>query len=52
MGQTPTIDVTYEIKDITFKYEIVTQLDLASHISTEYQAIALKYNRILTNSSE
>ena len=45
----PKPDATYEIKDIALQYEIVTQPDLASHISTKYQKMALQYDRILDN---
>ena len=40
-------DSSYKISDISLEYEIVTQPDLASRISTEYQNMALKYDRIL-----
>ena len=35
-GQTSTLDVKYEISDISLEYEIVTQPDLARHISGGY----------------
>ena len=40
-GQTPTPDAKYEIKDIALGYEIVTQPDLARHVSDEYQNMVL-----------
>ena len=41
--QTP--DAKYEIKGIALEHEIVTQPDIASRIATEYQNMALKYDR-------
>ena len=35
------------ITDIALEYEIVTHPDLASRIVTEYQNMALQYDRIL-----
>ena len=40
-------DAKYKITDISLKYEIATQLDLARSISSEYQHMALLYDRIL-----
>ena len=40
-------DVKYKITDISFEYEIVSQLDLARSIRSEYQSMALLYDRIL-----
>ena len=37
----------YKITDISLEYEIVTQPDLARSIRSEYQSMALLYNRIL-----
>ena len=41
------IDATYEITDISLEYEIVTQPNLVTHISNEYQSMVLFYDRIL-----
>ena len=40
-------DAKYKITDISLEYEIVTQPDLARSIRSEYQHIALLYDRIL-----
>ena len=40
-------DAKYKITDISLEYEIVTQPDLARSIRTEYQSMALLYDRIL-----
>ena len=40
-------DVKYKITDISLEYEIVTQPDLARSIRSEYQHMALSYDRIL-----
>ena len=40
-------DATYKITDISLEYEIVTQPDLARSIRSEYQHMALLYERIL-----
>ena len=40
-------DAKYEITDISLEYEIVTQPDLARSIRSEYQHMALLYDRIL-----
>ena len=40
-------DAKYKITDISLEYEIVTQLDLARSIRSEYQSMALLYDRIL-----
>ena len=40
-------DATYKITDISLEYEIVTQPDLARSIRSEYQSMALLYDRIL-----
>ena len=40
-------DAKYKITDISLEYEIVTQLDLTRSIRSEYQHIALWYDRVL-----
>ena len=40
-------DVKYKIIDISLEYEIVTQPELARSIRSEYQSMALLYDRIL-----
>ena len=40
-------DVKYKITDISLEYEIVTQPDLMGSIRSEYQHMALLYDRIL-----
>ena len=40
-------DAMYKITDISLEYEIVTQPDLARSIKSEYQSMALLYDRIL-----
>ena len=47
-------DAKYEISNISLEYDIVTQPTLARSIKTEYQNMALLYDRIFrhTNSSE
>ena len=40
-------DAKYKITDISLEYEIVTQPDLARSIMSEYQSMALLYDRIL-----
>ena len=40
-------DAKYKITDISLEYEIVTQLNLARTIRSEYQHMALLYDRIL-----
>ena len=40
-------DAKYEITDISLEYEIVTQPDLARSVRSEYQSMALLYDRIL-----
>ena len=40
-------DVTYKITDISLEYEIVTQPNLARHISDEYQSMVLLYDRVI-----
>ena len=40
-------DVKYKITDISLEYEIATQPDLARSIRSEYQHMALLYDRIL-----
>ena len=40
-------DATYKITDISLEYEIVTQPDLARSIRSEYDEMALYYDRIL-----
>ena len=40
-------DAKYKITDISLEYEIVTQPDLARSIRSEYQHMALSYDRIL-----
>ena len=39
-------DAKYKITDISLEYEIVTQLDLARSIRSEFQHMALLYDRI------
>ena len=46
-GHVSTPDAMYKITDIVLEYEIVTQPDIASCISTEYQSMILFYDRIL-----
>ena len=41
------LDAKYKITDISSEYEIVTQPDLARPIKSEYQSMALLYDRIL-----
>ena len=41
-------DAKYKITDISLEYEITTQPDLARSIRSEYQHMALLYDRILT----
>ena len=43
-------DAPYKITDISLEYEIVTQPDLARSIRSEYQHMALLYDRILRHS--
>ena len=40
-------DAKYKITDVSLKFEIITQPDLARCIVMEYQSIALPYNRVL-----
>ena len=40
-------DAKYKITDISLEYEIVAQPDLARSIRSEYQSMALLYDRIL-----
>ena len=40
-------DAKYKITDISLEYEIVTQPDLTGSIRSEYQHMALLYDRIL-----
>ena len=40
-------DAKYKITDVSLEYEIVTQPDLARSIRSEYQSMALLYDRIL-----
>ena len=40
-------DTKYKITDISLEYEIVTQPDLVRSIRSEYQHMALLYDRIL-----
>ena len=40
---------TYKITDISLEYEIVTQPNLARHISDEYQSMVLLYDRVIRN---
>ena len=40
-------DVKYKITDISLEYEIVSQPDLARYIRSEYQSMALLYDRVL-----
>ena len=41
------LDAKYKITDISLEYEIVTQPDLARSIRSEYQHMALLYDRVL-----
>ena len=41
------LDAKYKITDISLEYEIATQPDLARSIRSEYQHMALLYDRIL-----
>ena len=41
------LDAKYKITDISLEYEIATQPDLARSIRSEYQSMALLYDRIL-----
>ena len=43
-------DAKYEISNISSEYEIVTHSTLASFIKTEYEEMALMYDRILRHS--
>ena len=40
-------NATYKITDISLEYDIVTQPELARHISHEYQSMVLLYDKIL-----
>ena len=40
-------DAKYEISNISLEYEIITQPNLARSIRSEYQSMALLYDRIL-----
>ena len=40
-------DAKYKITDISLEYEIATQPDLARSVRSEYQSVALLYDRIL-----
>ena len=40
-------DASYKILDISLEYEIVTQPDLTSSVSDEYQNMAMLYHRVL-----
>ena len=40
-------DATYKITDISLEYKIVTQPNLARHISDEYQSMVLLYDRVI-----
>ena len=42
-----TPDAKYRISNISLEYEIVTNSTLARDIATEYQSMALQYDRIL-----
>ena len=42
-------DAKYKITDVSLEYEIVTQQDLASHVSMEYQNMVLPYGRVIRN---
>ena len=43
-------DATYKITDISLEYDIVTQPDLARSIRSEYDGIALLYDRVIQHS--
>ena len=45
-------DAKYKITDISLEYEIATQPNLARSIRSEYQHMALLYDRILVNKSD
>ena len=45
LGNSP--DAKYKITDISLEYEIATQPNLARSIRSEYQHMALLYDRIL-----
>ena len=45
----PKPDARYEITGVSLEYESVTQPDLMALIVTEYQSMALQYERILRN---
>ena len=47
VSSTKVPDAKYKITDISLEYEIATQPDLASSIKSEYQHMALLYDRIL-----
>ena len=40
-------DATYKITDMSLEYDIVTQPDLARSIRSEYDGMALLYNRVI-----
>ena len=42
-------DAMYKIMDVSLEYKIVTQPDLARHITMEYQSMALPYDRVLSD---
>ena len=46
-GQKTTSDAKYKISNISLEYEVVTQPILASLIKSEYQNMALLYDRVL-----
>ena len=47
VSSTKVSDAEYKITDISLEYEIVTHPDLARSIRSEYQHMALLYDRIL-----
>ena len=40
-------DTKYKIADMSLEYEIISQPDLARHITMEYESMALQYDRVL-----
>ena len=42
-----SLDAKYKITDISLEYEIVTQPNLARHMSNEYQSMVLLYDRVI-----
>ena len=40
-------DAKYKIMDTSLEYKVITQPDLARHITLEYRSLALPYDRVL-----